>query len=36
VDLDDQGHGTLARYPKKSFYWYQDVIKHNGLTKQAK
>ena len=34
VDLDDQGHGTLARYPKKSFYWYQDVIKHNGLTKK--
>ena len=35
VDLDDQGHGTLARYPKKSFYWYQDVIKHNGLAEKS-
>lgn len=30
VDLDDQGKGTLDRYPKDSYYWYQDVIKHNG------
>lgn len=35
VDLDDQGHGALARYPKKSFYWYQDVIKHNGLAEKS-
>ena len=30
VDRDDQGSGTLKRYPKKSFYWYQNVIKSNG------
>lgn len=34
VDLDDEGHGTLDRYRKKSFYWYQDVIKNNGLEKK--
>ena len=31
VDLDDNGEGTLKRYPKKSFYWYKDVISNNGL-----
>jgi len=31
VDLDDNGAGTMKRYPKKSFYWYKDVIKNNGL-----
>ncbi|GAB2319700.1 glycoside hydrolase family 1 protein [Alkalibacterium sp. s-m-22] len=30
VDLDDYNKGTLARYPKDSFYWYQEVIKTNG------
>ena len=30
VDRDDEGHGTLKRIPKKSFYWYQKVIKTNG------
>jgi len=30
VDKDDEGNGTLARKPKKSFYWYQNVIKTNG------
>ncbi|WP_413476618.1 glycoside hydrolase family 1 protein [Latilactobacillus fuchuensis] len=30
VDLDDAGHGTLDRYRKKSFGWYQTVIKSNG------
>ncbi len=30
VDLDDEGKGTLARYRKKSFYWYQQVIESNG------
>lgn len=30
VDLDDAGQGTLKRYPKKSFYWYQKVIQSNG------
>jgi len=24
----------LDRYRKKSFYWYQDVIKNNGLEKK--
>lgn len=31
VDRNDDGSGTLARYRKKSFYWYQDVIKSNGV-----
>ncbi len=30
VDMDDKGHGTLKRFRKKSFYWYQRVIKTNG------
>ena len=30
VDLDDQGHGNLARSRKKSFKWYQRVITTNG------
>lgn len=30
VDLDDYNEGSLARYPKNSFYWYQNVIKTNG------
>lgn len=30
VDLDNNGHGTLARYRKDSFYWYQKVIASNG------
>lgn len=30
VDQDDFGNGTLARYPKDSFYWYKQVIKSNG------
>ncbi len=30
VDMDDEGKGTLARSRKKSFYWYQKVIKTNG------
>lgn len=32
VDQDNDGNGTLARYRKKSFYWYQDVIATNGET----
>ncbi|MBG6248080.1 family 1 glycosylhydrolase [Candidatus Symbiopectobacterium endolongispinus] len=32
VDQDNDGNGTLARYRKKSFYWYQDVIAINGET----
>lgn len=30
VDRDDEGQGTLVRRRKKSFFWYQDVIKTNG------
>lgn len=30
VDRDDEGRGTLKRSKKKSFYWYQKVIKSNG------
>ena len=30
VDKDNDGKGTLARSCKKSFYWYQNVIKSNG------
>lgn len=30
VDRHDDGSGTLARYRKKSFYWYQKVISTNG------
>ena len=30
VDRHDDGSGTLDRYKKKSFYWYQKVIQSNG------
>lgn len=30
VDRNDDGSGTLDRYRKKSFYWYQKVIETNG------
>jgi 6-phospho-beta-glucosidase len=30
VDRDDDGSGTLNRYRKKSFAWYQEVISTNG------
>ena len=30
VDRNDDGTGTMERYKKKSFYWYQHVIKTNG------
>ncbi len=32
VDRNDDGTGTLARYKKKSFDWYRDVIATNGAT----
>lgn len=32
VDRNDDGSGTLARYRKKSFGWYADVIRSNGAT----
>ena len=30
VDMDDEGKGTLNRYRKDSFYWYQRCIASNG------
>ena len=30
VDMDDEGHGSLKRYKKDSFYWYKKVIESNG------
>ena len=30
VDRDNQGNGSLNRYRKDSFYWYQKVIQSNG------
>ena len=32
VDRDDQGNGTLERSRKKSFYWYQQVIRTQGAS----
>ncbi len=33
VDSDDFGNGSLDRFKKQSFYWYQKVIKNNGISK---
>lgn len=30
ADRDNEGAGTLERIPKKSFFWYRDVIASNG------
>ena len=30
VDKNNKGEGTLARKPKKSYYWYKRVIETNG------
>ena len=30
VDRNDDGTGSLQRYPKKSFHWYKEVIATNG------
>ena len=30
VERNDDGTGTMERYKKKSFYWYQKVIESNG------
>ncbi len=30
VDKQDDGSGTCQRLKKKSFYWYQNVIRTNG------
>lgn len=31
VDINNEGKGTFKRIPKKSFYWYKNVIKENGM-----
>ncbi len=31
VDRDDEGKGTYKRIRKDSFYWYQGVIRDNGI-----
>lgn len=36
VDQDNDGNGTLNRIPKKSFYWYKEVIKTNGIMTMEK
>lgn len=36
VDRNDDGTGTLERYKKKSFHWYQKVIASNGACLQRK
>lgn len=30
VDMDDKGHGTLKRIPKKSYAWMKHIIETNG------
>lgn len=30
VDRDNEGHGTMKRYKKKSYDWYKKVIESNG------
>jgi len=30
VDMDDLGHGSMERFRKDSFFWYQKVIATNG------
>jgi len=30
IDQDENQDGSLTRYKKDSFYWYQEVIKTNG------
>ncbi len=32
VDRNDDGTGTLERYRKKSFGWYQEVIATHGAS----
>ena len=31
VDREEEEGGTLNRYKKDSFYWYQNVIRTNGV-----
>lgn len=36
VDRHNDGQGTLERKRKKSFFWYQDVIRSSGATLKVK
>ncbi len=36
IDRDNRGQGSLERIPKKSFWWYKDVIACNGASLTAK
>lgn len=36
VDINDFGQGSFKRIKKKSFYWYQNVIKSNGKNLKVK
>lgn len=33
VDQDDEGNGTLKRFPKRSFAWYKNLIASNGANR---
>ncbi|MEC5317552.1 6-phospho-beta-glucosidase [Brenneria populi subsp. brevivirga] len=35
VDRNDDGSGTLKRFKKKSFFWYQKIIASNGAELKA-
>ncbi|UFJ42635.1 glycoside hydrolase family 1 protein [Brevibacillus humidisoli] len=35
VNRDEEGEKDLRRIRKKSFYWYRDVIRQNGLSRQS-
>ncbi len=34
IDRENDGSGSLKRYKKDSFYWYQKVIASNGADLQ--
>jgi 6-phospho-beta-glucosidase len=36
VDQDNDGNGSFERKPKKSFYWYKEVIANNGIFSEEK
>ena len=35
VDMDDKGNGTLERKPKKSYYWFKNLIEEYQKTEEA-
>ena len=30
VDLDDEGNGTMDRFPKASYYWMKEFLASDG------